>query len=568
MKRIYWIVGFLLIAALSAGFIFMIFQSQEVSPVTYEGNAKLVIGEQLIAEETWIRYHDDILYMPYDIVRDYINKDMTLSKDQRRVYVPLQDTKMELEDEELTRFVKDNDIQLNIPTRIEEGTVLIPITLLKEVLGIQIRYIEEMATVIIDPISVVKNEGEIKGNSVGMKEKPSSLGFSKAELKVGDRVVIFGEVDDWYRIRSSTGDMGYTEKKDVQVLKPVEQPAMQINTKRVQENQGNKKMNIAWEYVHEKSPDLGVESRIQSLDVVVPTWFSIADESGIVINKGNRHYVNEAHEKGYEVWGLVDNSFDPKLTSEILQNPGKRKKVIGQLLMYASIYNLDGINMDFENIYYGDKAVLVEFVKELRYYTNKQNIVLSMDITVPSSSEQWSKVYDRKALSEQVDYMAVMTYDEHWSTSPVSGSVASMPWVERGVIRSMETIPPEKLLLGLPFYTRVWKEYKNEGGEFKVESKAISMVRAKEIIEEKNATVIWNEELGQYYGQYEEEGATFKIWLEDSKSIALKTTLVEKYGLAGTASWRRGFEDQQVWVVLDEMIKNGKKYQELTFNKN
>lgn len=546
----------------------MIFQSQEVSPVIYEGKAKLVIGDQQIEEEPWIRYSDDILYMPYDIVSNHISKDIILSKDQKRVYVPLRDTKAELEDEELTGFVKENDIQVNIPTRIEEGTVFIPLTLLKEMLGIQIRYIEEAATVIIDPVSIVKNEGEIKENRVGIKEKPSSLGFSKAELRLGDRVAVLGEVNDWYRIRSNTGDLGYIEKKNIEVLVPAEQPMMQMNTKRVLENQGSKKINVAWEYVHEKSPNIGAESRIQSLDVVVPTWFSVADESGIVMNKGDRRYVNEAHKKGYKVWGLVDNGFDPKRTSKILEDPLKRKKVIGQLLLYASIYNLDGINIDFENIYYKDKDALVAFVKELRYYTNKQNIILSMDVTVPSSSEQWSKVYDRKALSEHVDYIAVMTYDEHWATSPISGSVASMPWVERGIIRSMENIPSEKLFLGLPFYTRVWKEYKNENGKLKVESKAVSMVRAKEIIDEKNAAVIWNEELGQYYAQYEEEGATYKIWLEDSKSIALKTTLVEKYGLAGTASWRRGFERQDVWIVLDEMIKRGKKYHELSFKDN
>ncbi|MDF2545302.1 MAG: glycoside hydrolase [Anaerosolibacter sp.] len=568
MKRIYWFIGLSLILGVAAGFIFMVFQSQEVSPVSYEGRAKIVIGARLVEEEPLILYNDDILYMPYEVIKNYINQDIILSEDQKRVYMPLQDTTMELENKELTEYVKNAGVQVNIPTRIEEGTIFIPVTLLKEILGIKIDYIEDGATVIIDAAATEISQGEIVGNKVGMKEKASRLEFSKAELKLGDRIVVFEEVGDWYHIRSNTGELGYVEKKHVQILNPVESPSMQINEKRAQEDLGDKKINIAWEYVHDKSPNIGAESRIQSLDVVVPTWFSIADESGIVMNKGNRHYVNEAHKKGYKVWGLVDNGFDPALTSQILQDPQKRKQVIGQLLMYASIYNLDGINVDFENIYYKDKDVLTAFVRELSYYTNKQNISLSMDVTVPSSSEQWSKVYDRKELAKHVDYMAVMTYDEHWATSPVSGSVASMPWVERGIIRSMENIPPEKLLLGLPFYTRVWKEYRDETGKIKVESKAVSMVRAKEIIEEKDAAVLWNEDLGQYYAQYEEDGATFKIWLEDARSIALKTTLVEKYDLAGTASWRRGFEDQDVWMVLDEIIKRGREYHELSFENN
>lgn len=341
--------------------------------------------------------------------------------------------------------------------------------------------------------------------------------------------------------------------------------SMQLNQKREPFAAGQQRINLVWEYVHEKSPDLSKERKIEALDVIVPTWFHIVDHEGTVVNNGDKKYVEDAHEKGYKVWGLVSNSFDPDLTSSILNDLQIRKKVIGQLIAYASLYDLDGINIDFENIHYGDKDQLVKFVEEIKYYAKKQNLVLSMDITVPSTSERWSKVYDRKDLGEIVDYMAVMTYDEHWASSPVSGSVASIGWVERGIVNSMELIPQEKILLGLPFYTRQWKEYQGEDGKLKVESKAISMETAKQIVDDKGIDVVWDEETAQYYAQYREEDIVYKIWLEDPRSIARKISLVEKYDLGGTAAWRRGFEDVEVWSVLEEIIKNGREYTELVF---
>ncbi|WP_129597958.1 glycosyl hydrolase family 18 protein [Anaerophilus nitritogenes] len=333
-----------------------------------------------------------------------------------------------------------------------------------------------------------------------------------------------------------------------------------ISVERKAFSKNGKNINIAWEYIHEESKDISQEDKIHSLDVLVPTWFSIIDDQGTVKNKGDKAYVMNAHKKGYKVWGLVDNSFDPKLTSTILNDINVRNKVIDQILIYADLYELDGINIDFENIYYKDQKALVDFMKELSQYTKEKNIVLSIDVTVPSSSEQWSKVYDRKALSEIVDYVAVMAYDEHWASSPVSGSVASIGWVEKGIQNSLESIPNEKILLGLPFYTRIWKEF-----DGKVESKAISMNYAKQIIEEKNALVSWNEEVGQYYAQYEEDHMVYKIWLEDPRSIALKVSLIKKYDLAGTGSWRRGFEAEEVWMVLQKMTKDQKTYAQLGY---
>ncbi|QZY53974.1 glycosyl hydrolase family 18 protein [Crassaminicella profunda] len=502
------------------------------------------------------------IYLPYDVVKDYFCEDIYLDENKKRVLIDLKNKNIVLEDEDLSDFIKDNLISINVPTKRIADTIYVQADLLSKIFEIDISYIKDTKTILVDYFSPTAQLGEVIKTD---KIKTDNL-LGNKKLKIGDKVKVFGEEDEYYKIRNNEGVIGLVEKESIRVFEQEINIDKQLNKKRESFNQEGQKINLVWEYVHEKSKDLSKESKIQSLDVIVPTWFSIVNDKGKVINNADQSYVKEAHKKGYKVWGLVNNSFDPKLTSTILNNEALRKKVIGQLLVYASAYDLDGINIDFENVYYEDQAKLVKFVEEIKYYTKKQNIVLSMDITVPSTSKRWSKVYDRVALGNIVDYMAIMTYDEHWASSPVSGSVASIGWVEKGIVNTLKSIPEEKVLLGLPFYTRRWKESKGEDGNIKVESKAISMTYAKKMIDEKNATIIWNEEVGQYYAQYNEDGAVYKIWLEDPRSIALKISLIEKYNLAGTASWRRGFEDVEVWAVLQEIIKNGKTYAELGFN--
>lgn len=305
------------------------------------------------------------------------------------------------------------------------------------------------------------------------------------------------------------------------------------------------KVNLVWD-VKGNAAALSKEDKINALNVIAPTWFSIISESGLMANKAEAEYVAAAHRKGYKVWALVDNGFDPNITHAVLHSPAAREKVINQLVFYAALYQLDGINLDFENIYDEDKDKVNEFVSEIASVLKQQNLTLSMDVTVPSNVSFWSKCYDRKKLAEVLDYIMVMTYDEYWATSPVSGPVASYPWVENGIQKTLKEVPKEKLLLGIPLYTRLWEE--RDG--FKAKSKTMSMMDVERTIKERNLEVVWLEDKGLNYTEYYTDDKRYRIWLEDEKSLALKTGLVDKYGLAGVAAWRKGFERQEVWQIL------------------
>ncbi|SHI89440.1 Glycosyl hydrolases family 18 [Geosporobacter subterraneus DSM 17957] len=561
-----WMIAMILLLFMGIGATLGVMEWKKTHAAFLNSHARLILGDAEIGDEGEPFVDDTGIYLPYGLVQKHMGEDIFLSEDRKRVFIPLMGKETQLEDARLTEMIQDNGIIINIPVKNLEGEIYIPIELLQKIYGFQVSISGNGKAVFVDAFTEKQLWGVVVADQARLTPKPTPYSLALERLHKDSQVRILAEGEGWVRVRSEAGNIGYLNKQQVLAKDEVQIVDFQLNQRREDFRPEGKKINLAWEYVHEKSPKLTGEERIEALDVIAPTWFSVADEEGTVLNKADRRYVEEAHKKGYQVWALVENSFNPDLTTKILNNKALRSKVIGQLVFYASLYNLDGINVDFENMYYGDQAAFVAFMEELKDQIKLQNLVLSVDVTVPSSSERWSKVYDRKALADIVDYVAIMTYDEHWGSSPVSGSVASIGWVERGIQRSLELIPEEKVLMGLPFYTRVWREFKDENGKNRVESKAISMVRAREIILEKKADVRWDEKAGQYFAQYEENGDQYKIWLEDPRSIALKASLVGKYRLAGTAAWRRGFEDEAVWPVLQDMIKQGRDHKELVFH--
>jgi len=148
-----------------------------------------------------------------------------------------------------------------------------------------------------------------------------------------------------------------------------------------------------------------------------------------------------------------------------------------------------------------------------------------------------------------------MGYDEHWGGSPESGSVASINFVMEGIIDTMAVVPNEKIILGVPYYTRRWAEEMVDG-EISVSSRAYSMSTAYDFLIENNAEIIWDEEVAQYYGEYTIDDIRYRIWLEEERSMTEKVSLAIEYDLAGIAGWKLGLEKDEIWDVLYDYLKD------------
>jgi spore germination protein YaaH len=310
------------------------------------------------------------------------------------------------------------------------------------------------------------------------------------------------------------------------------------------------KINLAWQYLSQNTPDMSNVSKFNGLNVISPTWFALSSVNGDIRNIADVRYSNWAHKNGYQVWALVSNDFNKEMTGQMLANPASREKAVDMLIQYAKDYKLDGINVDFENMYTNNKDLFVLFVSELYQKTKQMGIILSVDVTVIAKNSNWSECYDRKALAKVSDYIALMAYDQYWAGSPVSGSVAQLKWVEDNLKKVLLEVPKEKLLLGMPFYTRVWQEQYDASNKLVVTSKSVSMEYAEQLIAENRAVKMWDAVSGQYFATYNKNGVTYKIWLENESSIRLRVELANKYNLAGVASWKLGLEKSSIWNVI------------------
>ncbi len=400
-------------------------------------------------------------------------------------------------------------------------------------------------------------------DAIGLRKAPEFSSNVLLYVPIGADVEILGEEAGWYRVRFR-GLGGYAPKNNVslgavEVLRaPKESTILPGPVNWADWRPGRpfegERITLVWEHVRGQGPDPHEIGDLPGVNVVSPTWFSLADNEGRFRSRADREYVDWAHEQGFLVWGLVTNSFDPDLTHEVLAKRETRAEMVRQLIAYSTMYELDGINIDFENVYYEDRDRLTQFVRELAPAAHAQGLTLSIDVTTISTSRTWSMCYDRPALAEIVDYMMLMTYDEHWASSPVAGSVASLPWVERGLRRVLDEVPADKLLLGIPFYTRIWEEW-SEGGEDRISSRAVGMNTQREILEEYSDDVVWDEGAGQHYLEYESDGRTYRIWIEDEISLRARLSLVHKYDLAGVAAWRRGLEVPEFWPIIERAMQ-------------
>lgn len=529
--------------------------TEHVEP--YDGDKHVIVFQGERAAMPYMLDSEQVL-LPFDFVKEQIDPDLFWDEPTKSVIVTTKDKVLRMQSDQVVAYLNKKPINLQVPVQEVEGVRYIPLEPVEKLYPYAFERIEESGV-----LRVEKSGYAVQQAAIVSEEKAGMvrLGASYrepivAELAAGAAVDVVGEQDGWYRVLTASGYSGFLPKEAVS-LTQVRKVELEQSTPSRQPGAWKplgQKINLVWEQVVNKNPDTAEIGAMPGVNVVSPTWFELKDAEGNLLNKADPAYVKWAHQRDYKVWGLVTNGFNPDWTTAVLSNFDKREKVIAQLLHYAHLYDLDGINIDFENVYLKDKERLVQFMRELTPYLHEQGLTVSIDVTIKSTAETWSMFLDRAALAKVVDYVAVMTYDEHWAASPKAGSVASLPWTENGLKGVLEEVPAEKLLLGVPFYTRLWTEAKQPDGKIKVSSRALFMTGAQKWIAERNLTPKLDEASGQLYVEYKDpnDGNTYKMWLEDTTSMQKRVALVEKYNLAGVAAWRRGYEVPEIWNVINE----------------
>ncbi|MCI8551211.1 MAG: glycosyl hydrolase family 18 [Lachnospiraceae bacterium] len=380
----------------------------------------------------------------------------------------------------------------------------------------------------------------------------------------GSTLVIMDSVDDWTRVRTEDGFVGYLKTKYLENRQEYElRPTVKLpeyTSARISET-----VCLAWHQVFSLEDNAKLSEYLegtQSLNVLSPTWFSVADNQGNLNSLADRAYVDLAHGRGLQVWGLVDDFDENVDVLSLLSSTAARNNLVNGLMQAAADYGLDGINVDFEGIKSDSAPHFLQFIRELSIACRRAGLVLSIDNYVPAGGRSW---YNLREQGQVADYVIIMGYDEHYKGC-CAGTNASIGFSQQGIVSTLDYVPAEKVINGLPFFMRVWQETPEENagsdaklyedgmsvydGRYARDSRAVGMDEGKRILSEHGVTPEWLNDLGQYYGQYEEDGSTWRIWLEDEESIRLKLEKVAEHGIAGVAFWKLGLESADVWPIV------------------
>lgn len=386
------------------------------------------------------------------------------------------------------------------------------------------------------------------------------------DVAKGDVLYVLPEEEDvgeWTKVRTSNGFIGYIRNR---FLGEAGQETLTSNYEEPVYTNISKDytLNMAWHQVTNSDANNNVLEMIantKGLTTISPTWFFLSDNEGNIESLASQTYVNYCHQNNIEVWGLVEDIKykDTILDYEILSRTSSRQRLVNNLIAKAIEFDLDGLNIDFEYINQDSAKAYLQFLRELSIKCRQNGIVLSVDNYRPADHNAF---YDLEEQGTVADYVILMGYDEHYAGSETAGSVASINWVREGIELALEQVPAEKLINAVPFYTRLWEERPlteeelaelsatDTSTQVKVSSKAYGMDAIDEILAANGVEKTWDETSGQYYAEYTEDGNTYKVWLEEEESIALKASLIKEYNLAGISAWKLGFERQDIWDVI------------------
>ncbi|WP_305025026.1 glycosyl hydrolase family 18 protein [Paenibacillus lacisoli] len=502
------------------------------------------------------------LKLPLRVLQEAVDPGIRYEEDKQTIIMASPDQLLKMNVDSSKSSLNNKAYALKTPPSKEGDVVYVPIQPLKEVYGITVREDETTGAVLLlragekVTYAYIAKKSDPK-DTIALHKEPSSVSAIYAEAVQGERVRIWKDEGSWYEVQLDNGYTGYVKHGQLSGFKDRRVEDKVFLDTPAQQKWAQKPVNLTWEAVYDRKPDVNQIGRLPGVNVISPTWFSIVNGEGQVESKVDPAYVNWAHRQGIEIWALLSNSFEPELTSKALASYESRMSIISQIIAYTTRYQIDGINIDFESVKTEDGDEVTQFVRELRPYARQHGLILSIDVTPKSNSELWSKFLDRKTLGGLVDYMMVMAYDEHWASSPEAGSVSSLPWAEKTMRRILEEdkVPASKLVLGIPLYTRVWTEAANTDGTTKVSSKAIGMESAQNILQDQKLKPQFLKDIGQNYVEYQAKEGLRRIWLEDEESLNRRVELAESLKLAGIATWTRSLASSDAWNVLKTFQK-------------
>lgn len=524
-----------------------VMNAAEYFKVTGDQEAALILEDHLTEDKLLMK--DGIPYAEYATVKNSLNDRFYWDAEKKQIILTTETDiiKIPYDSTEYTTITGNGAVPYTIAVSQGEK-VYLALDFVKEYTDLEYMIFEEPLHI------VIYNQWGTKTYADAAEEENVRYeGGIKSPIltKIApeDKVTVLEQADDWAKILTGDGYIGYVRTKKLGDTYEEEAVSSFQETEYTSMHK-DYKINLIWHQITSQESNEAFESDMQEVtgvNTVSPTWFSISSNDGEITSLASAGYVEQAHAKGMEVWGLLDNFSTEIETAKVLGNTDSRETLEDRLITEAVNAGMDGINIDIEALQEEASEGYIQFMRELSVKCRNNQLVLSVDVPPPYD---FNMHYNRKALGEAADYVIIMGYDEHYVGSE-AGSVASLAYERDGITGTLSSVPAEKIISGIPFYTRLWKT--NASGE--VSSEAIGMNTADEVLKENQVTANWSEEQSQDYAEFtDSEGNYCQIWLENEKSIEEKLKLIPEYELGGVAAWKLGFERASIWEVIAKYV--------------
>ena len=512
--------------------------------------ATLIINNKNVTEnlKSDIIIKDDIVYLSTDDVKNFFDEYLIQTDTQIITVSNTKTVSIPKNNEQITVNGSSRDLDNKII--FENDKYYLPMNNFSDIYNYELKYSKDTNTIMIDSLSKRFVQAVAKGN---LFVKYKATGFSKtvANVKRGEKLTLVQDfenssdimVDGWYKVRTSDGIMGYVKKNDL-----ISEEVVRDN---LEDNKIEGKVSIAWDYYTQYNSAPKYTGKINGINVVSPSFFELRTNGNIMTNDLNaKDYVEWAKKSGYQVWPTLSNSMLNNLdeVSKQLSTFESRANLIDKIVTAVVNTNVDGIVIDFENMYKNDKDNYSRFIIELSPRLNEIGRKLCVEVTEPDGSDNWSLCYDRHVIGSVADYIIFIGYDQHTASSKVAGTVAGADWIELNIKKFLgqEEINKDKIILAMPFYMRLWKE--NNG------TVTSTVVNMNNIAIPAGAEKKWDEATKQNYIEYKQNNSTYKMWIEDADSISAKIDLINKYELAGAGFWEIGRENADIWQIASSKL--------------
>ena len=518
-----------------------------------EGEARLVVD--LIKSDENAILKDGKTYLPYSAAQKMMPRIFYDALDDVVVYTTAT--------EKYVYTAGDKEYQVNgkdetedVPSFIEDGgNLYVALDFIE-------KWHEMKADVYENPGRVVifdENNAEYEYTGVKSDTALREAGDKKEpilkELKEGEKVYLLeGTGNDFTRVFTGDGVTGYIKTSDLDTDN-IEHKKYSFD--RGKEDAGytsitrDEPIVLGWHQVTSTAANSSwgtALAKAEGLNVISPTWFGVADSEGEVTSLASKDYVTKLKAINVDVWPLISDFNKDVDYNRLFMSTTTRGNLIKNIIYFIEEYNLDGINIDFEHIKSSYAEGYIEFLRELSIEMRSRKKVLSVDNYIPLEFNAFYNIKEQGIVS---DYLCVMAYDEHYSGSPKAGSVSSLSWVKNSIENTAKSAPMKKLIVGLPFYTRLWREAHTG----KLTSRALSMDGGLNLVNSNKAKKEWDKEKGQYYAEWKDGKDRMRIWLEEEKSLEAKLKLVEKDKVAGIAFWKLGLERKEAWNSVTDWLR-------------